>query len=375
MRLNLLSRFRYLMAFLYVIVGLLILFTQDFAPSIKGGFRIALGIVVIGYGAFRIYFNLNKSNRDQNQNPVLILISIISFSVLSSCSNSTTTDKVPNDFNPTIYVDETLEPVIKEELFVFNSIDGVEIKAVYVPGEVAIKALLNDSTSLIIVPNTLTQNQVEHLNKMTYYPKTSKIAIDAVSFITSSTIKSINLTYSQVADIISGKISTWNEFSAENKNLPLQVVFDNKESSTVRFIVDSVSKSASMGSNVTALQNNHSVIEYVANNKNAIGIIGVSWISDRNDSLHLSFLDKINVVSISNKNDSESFYKPYQAYMYDGVYPFTRNVYTINKETYSGILSRFVTFLNNDKGQRIILKSGLYPSNAPVRLIQVKSEL
>ena len=119
----------------------------------------------------------------------------------------------------------------------------------------------------------------------------------------------------------------------------------------------------------------HSVIEYVANNKNAIGIIGVSWISDRNDSLHLSLLDKINVVSISNKNDSESFYKPYQAYMYDGVYPFTRNVYTINKETYSGILSRFVTFLNNDKGQRIILKSGLYPFNAPVRLIQVKSEL
>ncbi len=374
MRLNLLSRLRTIMAYLYIMVGLLIIFTENFAPFIDGGLRFAFGIIIISYGAFRMYSNYKNSNKNQGQTPNLILIFLFSILGLSACSTNSTEKKF-NDINPTIYVDATLEPVMKEELFVFNSIDGSYIQAKYVPGEEAIKALLNDSTSLIIVPNTLTKSQADHLNKLTYYPKTSKIAIDAISFITNSSIKDLQLTYQQVTDIISGKIKSWDELNVGTKKLPIQVVFDNEESSTLRYIVDSVCPSKSLGSNVTALQDNKSVIEYVSNNNNAIGIIGVCWISDSKDSLHLSFKDKINAVSISNKYSTENYFKPYQAYMYDGVYPFTRNVYAINKETYSGILTRFTTFLNNDKGQRIILKAGLFPANAPIRLIQVKSEL
>ncbi len=82
-------------------------------------------------------------------------------------------------------------------------------------------------------------------------------------------------------------------------------------------------------------------------------------------------------MSISHKDDlTEGIsYKPYQAYMYEGVYPFTRGVYVVNNEPYSGLLSRFASFLTNDKGQRILYKAGLFPAYAPIRLIQVNTEL
>ncbi len=110
---------------------------------------------------------------------------------------------------------------------------------------------------------------------------------------------------------------------------------------------------------------------------NALGIVSVNWISDKNDSLTRGFLKKIKVVAVTSEFDSEGddFYRPYQAYIADKSYPFIREVYTISRETFTGLGSGLIAFIAGESGQRIILKMGMVPATMPVRIIQTKKNI
>ncbi|MBA3705652.1 MAG: phosphate ABC transporter substrate-binding protein, PhoT family, partial [Bacteroidetes bacterium] len=115
------------------------------------------------------------------------------------------------------------------------------------------------------------------------------------------------------------------------------------------------------------------VIEYVATHKNALGLLSVNWISDMDDSLTTNILKKVKVLAIQKDTASEAF-KAYQAYIKTKDYPFTRNVYMINRQTRAGLGMGFVSFVAGDKGQLMILKAGLIPSIAPVRMVEINTK-
>ena len=69
---------------------------------------------------------------------------------------------------------------------------------------------------------------------------------------------------------------------------------------------------------------------------------------------------------------SES-YKPYQAYIALGQYPLCRDVFAVMNDPRGGVASGFYTFLCSDRGQRIILKSGLVPATQPLRIVNTKT--
>ena len=118
------------------------------------------------------------------------------------------------------------------------------------------------------------------------------------------------------------------------------------------------------------------MVKYVERNKDAIGIIGVNWISDSDDTLTHRFLMKVKVVAVSSSADPDGldgYYTPCQGFIARNYYPFVREVFIISKETFAGLGSGFASFIAGDVGQRIILKSGLLPATMPVRLIKVKN--
>ena len=116
--------------------------------------------------------------------------------------------------------------------------------------------------------------------------------------------------------------------------------------------------------------NNAEVIKYVKDNKSALGIISVNWISDTQDSISETFLKDIRIVEVG--TDPKNYCKPYQGYIAEKSYPFRRDVYMISRETFSGLGTGFASFVAGDQGQRIILKSGLVPATMPIRLIEIK---
>ena len=114
-----------------------------------------------------------------------------------------------------------------------------------------------------------------------------------------------------------------------------------------------------------AAKTNPEVVDYVSKNKEAIGVIGVSWISDPNDSLSMAFTKQVSVVRIRADNGSE-FVKPYQAYMGIGTYPLKRGFFYCLKEPYHGLGTGFATFLGSYEGQLVIKQFRLFPARLNV---------
>jgi phosphate transport system substrate-binding protein len=72
--------------------------------------------------------------------------------------------------------------------------------------------------------------------------------------------------------------------------------------------------------------------------------------------------------------EGTSYYRPYPAYIANKSYPFIREVYMINRESFNGLGSGLISFVGGIKGQTIVLKAGLVPATMPVRLVEMKSK-
>jgi phosphate transport system substrate-binding protein len=115
------------------------------------------------------------------------------------------------------------------------------------------------------------------------------------------------------------------------------------------------------------------VIQHVASRPNAIGLIGGTWISDSDDSTANAFLNTVRVAALSRKTGGESF-QPFQAYIAQNQYPLVREITIISREARTGLGSGLLAFIAGEKGQRIVLKSGLVPVTMPVRIVEINRQ-
>lgn len=254
-----------------------------------------------------------------------------------------------------ISVDETYKPLIDSEIKVFQSLyPKTKIIAEYKPEADCFKDLFNDSARLIIVTRELKEDEKEYFKKEKIRPQSLQLATDAVALIVNHDNPDSILTMDQVRQIMSGEATK-----------PWQIVFDNQNSSTVRFILDSINKGKPLPRNTMAAQTNPEVIGHVEKNKNAIGVIGVNWISDTNDSTSIEFTNRVRTVKVR-ADGNTGFVQPYQFYIGMKTYPLTRGMFFILKEPYQGLGAGFATFLGGQEGQLLIGRFKLYPARLNV---------
>lgn len=276
-----------------------------------------------------------------------------------------------------IAADESFRPIVQEEIDVFEAMFPLAgIVPRYVTEVEAVNLLLKDSLRLAITSRRLTPEEMNSFNSRKFFPQEIKIATDGLALITHKENPDTLITVNEIRDILTGKITQWKELYPRSRLKGINLVFDNKNSSTVRFAVDSICKGTILSNDMKALRTNKEVIDYVAKTPDAIGIIGVNWLSDRNDSTGLSFSKEVQVMSVSAADRAipENSYKPYQAYLFYGNYPLARSIYALLNDPRSALPWGFASFLASDRGQRIILKSGLVPATQPVRVVNVKDE-
>ncbi len=277
----------------------------------------------------------------------------------------------------TIYVDETFKPIIEAEKNVFEGIYRyAKIKTVYLPEAEVFDALIKDTTRLIIVSRKLTPKENAYFKNKTFYPKEILIATDGIAIILNKNNSDTILSMKTIKGILSGEIKSWKQINKHSRLNNIQVVFDNPKSSTVRFAIDSILKNSKISKNLSAMDYNTDVVNFVNNNPDALGIIGVSWICNSRDSISMSFLDKINVARLTNQDTAlfENTCQPYQYYISKGKYPLMRSIYVINSEPRSGLATGFASFVASYRGQLIIYKAGILPATQPVRVINVTDE-
>lgn len=285
------------------------------------------------------------------------------------------TDETPTRGTIKIAVDESYQLLAEAELFTFQSIyKDAKVTPVYLSGDSILKLFLADSVKVIISSTKLTENEIAYLKGKAIIARTTKIAYDALAFVVNKSNPDTLIRYNAIKDIFTGKTSKWSQINPQSKLSDIKVVFDNAGSNNVKTIMNKFGITVSLPSYCYSVTKNSEVVNFVENNPEALGIISVNWISDPRDSISHSFLSKIKVVSLTSEYDSEGsdFYSPHPAYIANKMYPFIREVYTINRETFSGLGTGLTSFVAGDSGQRIILKMGMLPTAMPVRVVEVK---
>ena len=293
----------------------------------------------------------NKINR-------ILLLAMLPFLFFISCENEKVLDNQTSG-SIKVLIDETYKPVMEQQIKIFTSrYPDAKIIAEYKPEAECIKTFLEDSTRVVFVTRDLTNEEKAYGESKKFITKSMPMARDAVAFITSKENSNPVFKIADLRKILLGD-------SSQKK---YQIVFDNQSSSTVRYITDSILKGKKITGNVFATKTSEEVINYVSKNKNAIGIVGVSWVADYSDSTTETFLSKINVAGIWGDTDSSLDYiKPYQAYIGLKEYPCTRNLYFISKETWTGLGTGLVNYLCKD-GQLVFKQAKMFPLRVNVLL-------
>lgn len=299
------------------------------------------------------------------------------FLFLMACSGNTIEENytdTPTSGDVNVVVDESFQQLFDTQIYTFQSFNpDARIHAKYLPEAEALKLLIQDSCKIVVMCRDLTKEEKSNFEKANLFPTSTKIAEDAIAIIVNPENQDSTLTVEKVKDILLGKDSLWTQVNLQSKLGKIDVVFDCSGSANARYAQDTLLGGQKFGKNVFAVKSNPEVVEYVAKNKNALGFLSVNWISDQDDTLTQNFLKKIKVLEIAKNIGSEGF-KPYQAYIKTKDYPFTRPVYMINRQQRVGLGRSFVSFVAGNKGQLMILKAGLIPSIAPVRMVEINTK-
>jgi len=289
-----------------------------------------------------------------------------------------------------ILCDESFQSVLEQEIAVFEySYPEASIMPDYINEAAALDSLMRGKCDLIITSRDLTDEQRQSLKKLGRGYRSRMIAVDAIAIIVNKQNDIDELSMDDLRDIFTGKVKRWGEvFPTKLKNDSIRVLFDGSGTGVVHYIKDKFLKGGSFGKNVYAKQSSTEVFDMVETNKNVIGLIGVSWITDdlksvekpiaekyeelktKNEVSKIDFTDRIKVMPVRG-DDQVHGVKPYQAYIYSGEYPLVRPIWAIDA-SYNGTLDHgFYTFLTGVIGQKIILQTGILPAAEPVRQVEI----
>lgn len=253
-----------------------------------------------------------------------------------------------------ISADESFKPIIDAQIKVYESnYPGTTIAVQYKPEAACLQDLLTDSVRMIITTRKASANEEKLVvDSLRLAPEQLTVARDAIAVIVHPDAPDSVFTMDELKAILRGKFK---------KNLI--PVFDGVQAtSTVRYIVDSVLHNDSLTSRAMAARSSEEVINYIASHPDAIGLIGVSWIGNKDDTDQLSFLKKVKIAQLESTDVPGSYVLPVQLNIYMKRYPMVRDLVYILKEKHKGLGHGFTDFLSGNVGQLIFRRAYLVPA-------------
>ncbi len=288
---------------------------------------------------------------------------IILLLFITSCNKSNNNQETILKGNATLLVDETLKPIMEDQIEIFESRYEAKIKLDAKSENEVIQALVKDTSSIAVLSRKLNEDELKVFASRKIIPKTTPIAIDAIALISNGASNDTLVALSDVLDFMKGK--------SQGKIKGL--VFDNPNSSTVRYMDSLAGLPSIPQKGVFSFGTNNEVIKFVSENAGMIGIVGINWLSQPSPKMQ-KYVDKVNVVSVKGLKET-NYYTPTQNNIAEGKYALARDLYIVNCQGYSGLGMGFASFVAGDIGQRIILKSGLLPVKVPPRKLNVRKEI
>ncbi|WP_426483761.1 PstS family phosphate ABC transporter substrate-binding protein [Flavobacterium sp. 2] len=263
-----------------------------------------------------------------------------------------------------VTVDETIKPIVDDQVAVFEGTYYDAKINVKPKSEVElINDLLNKKAKVVVTARNLTAEELKRFEKSKINPRVTPFAIDAIALISNKSNNDTLIALKSVIDFMQGKKDTGIK----------GLVFDNPNSSTVRYMKDLAKMKDIPATGVFSFKTNDEVIKFVSENEGMIGVVGVNWLSQPAANM-TQYIEKVNILGVKGLKGNQYYY-PSQNDLAEEKYPLARDLFIINCQGYTGLGMGFSSFVAGEIGQRIILKSSLMPVKTPGRKLNIRTQI
>ncbi len=284
-----------------------------------------------------------------------ILISVMAVLFLAGCGESIDPNE-PQGFIQTKGSDTMVnaiqmvaEEFMKDYPHVFVAVTGGG-------SGVGIASLINKTCDVATASREMKPKEVEIALKHGVNPKELTIAYDGVAVIVNKSNPVDKLTIEDLHRIFTGKATNWREFGG--KDLRIVTLSREVSSGTHMYFKEEViqlgkkDNKEEFSPGTLLLTSSQAIVEEVAGNEEAIGYLGMGYLSDRTKALQVS--------------KGQGFYLPDVENVLQKLYPLSRGLYVYTNGAPQGIVKLFLDFTMGPAGQQQFVATGFVPAGATV---------
>ena len=302
-----------------------------------------------------------KTRKNKTSNSYIILLIGIAFFACACNSSNTTREVEKGTVIPidTLFLgaDSSQAEMLNTLIFVYEGLSPYKkVIPIYAKEKSLYAYLQNNKVDLILRSYPLTEMERKEISNRKLNAKEFSVWHDALAVIANKNFEQNSITEQDLQIALLGKHTS------------LKVLIDKANTSAYDIICSNYFSDPSL-INAYAAGTEENIIAQVAKNTNYIGLLSSGRFSGykRSDD---SLLKQVMLLGVVPKNKQNPEY-PFQDQLYNKVYPLARTIHSIDVGALDGLASSFVAYILSERGQRVILKSGLLPAIIPPRTIEI----
>ncbi len=217
---------------------------------------------------------------------------------------------------------------------------------------VGIASLINKTCDVATASREMKPKEIEIANKHGVHPTEIVVAFDGVAVIVNKSNPVDKLTIEDLHDIFTGKVTNWKRFGG--KDLHIVTLSREVSSGTHMYFKEEVIQlgkkdgKEEFSGETLLLTSSQAIVEEVAGNEEAIGYLGMGYLSDRTKALQIA--------------KSGEAYPPTIDNVLKKTYPLSRGLYAYTDGEPQGIVKLFVDFTLSPAGQKQFIETGFVPT-------------
>lgn len=240
----------------------------------------------------------------------------------------------------TIVGSTTLQPIVDRIAQTYMEANpGIEVEIIGGGSGNGIKAIIDATTDIGTASRFIKAKELRYAHGKGVYPVPFQVAYDSIVPIVHPENKVQNLTVEQLRDIYSGSLDNWKVFAGDD--LAIKVISRDTSSGTYEVWENMVMEGQAVMPSVHLESSNAEVVNAVANERGAIGYIGLGYLTETVKSVHVN--------GVEGNTDSTL----------NGSYPLSRPLFMFTRGWPAGEVLKFVNFvLSPNDGQPLVAQCG-----------------
>jgi phosphate transport system substrate-binding protein len=204
-----------------------------------------------------------------------------------------------------------------------------------------VKALIDGTTDIADSSRFIKDKEVEVAMQKGVFPVPHRVALDCVVPVVHAGNPITQITLDQLKDIYTGKVTGWKELGGTDK--PIVVISRDTSSGTYEVREEKVLHKEKVTPKALLQASNGAVVQAVAQNPNAIGYIGIGYVSPEVKALTVNGVEASATTALN------------------GTYPVSRALFMFTSGWPEGDVMSFINFVVGPAGQKIVKEEGYVP--------------